>query len=129
MPTRYFYWKVAFALLLWFGGLLPLSASPWAEVGDNQLRADIELLQSAGVIEEITIQWPIPWESLRGDLSRANLIKQAANLKDVKFKLMLPGVSANTSATDFYPIEQLQMMRLKGEQWELFGPVINARSN
>ena len=63
------------------------------------------------------------------DLSRANLIKQAANLKDVKFKLMLPGVSANTSATDFYPIEQLQMMRLKGEQWELFGPVINARSN
>lgn len=77
MPTRYFYWKVAFALLLWFGGLLPLSASPWAEVGDNQLRADIELLQSAGVIEEITIQWPIPWESLRGDLSRANLAGQS----------------------------------------------------
>jgi branched-chain amino acid transport system substrate-binding protein len=38
---------------------------------------------------------------------------------------MLPGVKLNTSATDFYPIEQLQMMRFKGDKWELFGPVIS----
>ena len=57
MRTRYFGWKAVLALLLWFGELLPLSASPWAEVGDNQLRADIELLQSAGVIQDITTQW------------------------------------------------------------------------
>jgi len=59
---------------VWFGGMLHWSASPWAEVGDqSKLRADIGLLQSAGVIEDITIQWPLPWESLRGDLSRINL--------------------------------------------------------
>ena len=60
------------------------------------------------------------------DLSRANVIRQAASLNKVPFKLMLPGIVANTTATDFYPIQQLQMMRLKGEQWELFGPVISS---
>jgi branched-chain amino acid transport system substrate-binding protein len=37
---------------------------------------------------------------------------------------LLPGVTISTSATDFYPIEQLQMQRFKGEKWELFGPII-----
>jgi len=81
MRTRYFGWKVALALVLWFWGLLPLSASPWAEVGDNQLRADIELLQSAGVIEDITTQWPLPWSSLLGDLSQADLDRQPVYIR------------------------------------------------
>jgi hypothetical protein len=81
MQTRYFGWKVALALLLCFGELPPLSASPWAEAGDNQLRADIELLQSAGVIEDITTQWPLPWASLEGDLSGANLASQPAQIQ------------------------------------------------
>jgi branched-chain amino acid transport system substrate-binding protein len=57
-------------------------------------------------------------------LTRENIIKQAANLKDFVPDTLLPGVKVNTSATDFYPIEQLQMMRFKGEKWELFGPTI-----
>src|SRR5258705_13427430 len=59
------------------------------------------------------------------DLTRANVMKQAANLKNFEPAGLLPGIKINTSATDFYPIEQLQMMRFKGESWELFGPVIN----
>jgi branched-chain amino acid transport system substrate-binding protein len=59
------------------------------------------------------------------DLTRANVMKQASNLKDFEPAGLLPGIKINTSATDFYPIEQLQMMRFKGENWELFGPIIN----
>jgi branched-chain amino acid transport system substrate-binding protein len=58
------------------------------------------------------------------DLTRANIMKQAANLKDFTPDTLLPGVRINTSATDFAPIEQLQMMRFKGEKWEMFGDVI-----
>jgi Capsule assembly protein Wzi len=73
MRTRYSGCKVALALLLCLGDLLPASASPWAEVGDNQLRSDVDLLQSAGVIQDITTQWPLPWASLQGDLSGVDL--------------------------------------------------------
>jgi len=72
MRTRFSGWMVALALSLSFGGLLPASASPWAEVGDNQLRSDIELLQSAGVIRDVTIHWPLPWKSILADLSRVD---------------------------------------------------------
>ena len=59
------------------------------------------------------------------NLTRENIMKQAANLKDFTPDTLLPGVKINTSATDFYPIEQLQMMQFKGEKWDLFGPVIS----
>ena len=59
------------------------------------------------------------------DLTRANVMKQAASLKDFTTDTLLPGVTINTSATDFAPIEQLQMMRFKGEQWQLFGDIIS----
>jgi branched-chain amino acid transport system substrate-binding protein len=59
------------------------------------------------------------------DLTRANIMKQAASLKDFEPGLLLPGVKINTSKTDFYPIEQLQLERFKGDTWELFGPVIS----
>ena len=59
------------------------------------------------------------------DLTRENVMKQAANLKDVELDMLLPGIKINTSATDFFPIEQMQMMRFNGERWELFGPVLN----
>ncbi|QQN65127.1 ABC transporter substrate-binding protein [Bradyrhizobium diazoefficiens] len=59
------------------------------------------------------------------DLTRANLMKQAASLKDFVPDTMLPGVKLNTSATDFAPIAQLQMQRFKGERWELFGEIIS----
>jgi branched-chain amino acid transport system substrate-binding protein len=59
------------------------------------------------------------------DLTHANVMKQAASLKDFAPDTLLPGVTINTSATDFAPIDQLQMMKFKGEQWELFGDIIS----
>src|SRR5258705_709008 len=59
------------------------------------------------------------------DLTRANVMKQAASLKDFGPDTLLPGVKINTSDTDFAPIEQLQMMRFKGEKWDLFGDIIS----
>jgi len=58
------------------------------------------------------------------DLTRANVMKQAASLKDFEPDTLLPGIKINTSPTDFAPIEQLQMMRFKGEKWDLFGDII-----
>jgi branched-chain amino acid transport system substrate-binding protein len=60
------------------------------------------------------------------DLTRENVMKQAANLKDFRTEVLLPGIAINTSPTDFAPISQLQLMRFKGERWELFGDVISA---
>ena len=59
------------------------------------------------------------------DLTRTNVMKQAASLKDFAPETLLPGIKINTSATNFAPIVQLQMMRFKGEKWELFGDVIS----
>jgi branched-chain amino acid transport system substrate-binding protein len=59
------------------------------------------------------------------DLTRANLMKQAASLKDFVPDTLLPGVKINTGPTDFAPISQLQMQRFKGEKWELFGEIIS----
>src|ERR1700680_1496363 len=58
------------------------------------------------------------------DLTRANIMKQAASLKDFEPDTLLPGIKINTSPTDFAPIKQLQMMRFKGEKWDLFGSII-----
>ena len=59
------------------------------------------------------------------DLTRANVMKQAASLRDFEPDTLLPGIKISTSATDFAPIKQLQMMRFKGETWELFGGVMS----
>lgn len=59
------------------------------------------------------------------DLTRANVMKQAASMKDVELGLLLPGIKVNTSATDFYPLEELRMMRFQGDRWQLFGPVVS----
>ena len=58
------------------------------------------------------------------DLTHENLMKQAANLKGLQLDGVLPGVTVNTSATDFSPIDQFQMMSFKGERWQRFGEVI-----
>ncbi len=60
------------------------------------------------------------------DLTRENVMRQAANLKDYRTDVLLPGIKINTSPTDFAPISSLQLMRFKGERWNLFGDVINA---
>src|SRR6516165_1183128 len=58
------------------------------------------------------------------DLTRANVMKQAASLKDFEPDTLLPGIKIDTTPTDYAPIKQLQMMRVKGEKWELFGDII-----
>jgi branched-chain amino acid transport system substrate-binding protein len=62
------------------------------------------------------------------DLTRENVMKQAASLKDFAPDTVLPGVKLNTSATDYAPIEQLKMMQFKGGKWELFGDIISAEA-
>ncbi|HXI05604.1 MAG: ABC transporter substrate-binding protein [Bradyrhizobium sp.] len=58
------------------------------------------------------------------NLTRENVMKQAASIKDLELGGLLPGVKVNTSATDFAPLSQLQLMKFKGETWELFGDVL-----
>ena len=60
------------------------------------------------------------------DLTRANVMKQAANIQNLELGGLLPGVKVNTSATDFAPLSQLQLMKFKGETWDRFGEIISA---
>ena len=59
------------------------------------------------------------------NLTRANLMKQAASMHDLVVPLLLPGIKINTSATDFYPIQSVQLARFDGETWKLFGDVLS----
>jgi ABC-type branched-subunit amino acid transport system substrate-binding protein len=58
------------------------------------------------------------------ELTRENVMKQAASLHDFTVPMLLPGITINTSPTDFAPIRQVQMGRFDGEHWELFGPLL-----
>ena len=59
------------------------------------------------------------------DLTRANIMKQAASLKDFVPSLVLPGIKVNTSATDFAPFQQEQMIRFDGKEWVRFGEIVS----
>ncbi len=59
------------------------------------------------------------------NLTRENVMRQAANLKNVDLGMLLPGITVNTSPTDYFPLEQLQMRRFNGEGWENFGPILS----
>ena len=59
------------------------------------------------------------------DLTRENLMKQAANIHDLKLPMLLPGIVVSISADDFAPIKQMQLMKFDGTTWKLFGPVIS----
>ena len=63
------------------------------------------------------------------NLTRENVMKQAANLKNIQQEMMLPGVLINTTATDFGPIQQEQLMKFEKDHWERFGPVYDARQH
>ena len=58
------------------------------------------------------------------DLTRENIMRQATNLKNFTGSLSLPGMTINTSPTDYRINKQMQMMKFNGERWELFGPII-----
>jgi branched-chain amino acid transport system substrate-binding protein len=59
------------------------------------------------------------------ELTRDNVMKQAANLNSLQLGMLLPGIAINTSPTDFAPIKQMQMEKFNGERWELFGPIFS----
>jgi branched-chain amino acid transport system substrate-binding protein len=60
------------------------------------------------------------------DLSRENIMRQAANVKNLELPLLLPGIKINTSPTDFAPIEQEQLAKFNGEKWDDFGELFDA---
>jgi branched-chain amino acid transport system substrate-binding protein len=63
------------------------------------------------------------------NLTRENLMKQAADIHDLKLPMLIPGITVSTSATDFAPIKQLELSKFNGKTFELFGDVISAVSN
>jgi len=93
----------------------------WYPVGDQEDAATVFGYGVAKGLEQVLRQC--------GDnLTRENIMKQAASL-DFEIGVYLPGTRIKTGPTDFAPIEQLQMMRFKGESWELFGPVMSGEKN
>jgi branched-chain amino acid transport system substrate-binding protein len=62
------------------------------------------------------------------DLTRENVMRQAASIKSLDLPMLLPGIKISTSPSDFYPLEQMQLSRFDGKRWVLFGDVINAES-
>ena len=62
------------------------------------------------------------------DLTRENIMKEAANLHDLALPMLLPGITINTSPTDFAPIKQIRMARFDGQRWQLFGPLISGQT-
>jgi branched-chain amino acid transport system substrate-binding protein len=93
----------------------------WYPEGDQQDAATVFAYGVARGLEQVLRQ-------CKDDLTRANVMKQAANL-NFKIGIFLPGTTIKTSPTDYAPLEQLQMMRFKGESWELFGPVMSGENS
>jgi len=62
-------------------------------------------------------------------LTHDNVMKQAASFKKLRVPLLLPGITVSTSATDFYPIQSVQLQRFKGETWDLFGDIMSAEGS
>lgn len=58
------------------------------------------------------------------ELTRENLLRQAANLKNLELPILIPGIRISTGPHDHSPIEQMQLQRFDGKQWVLFGDII-----
>ncbi len=93
----------------------------WYPEGDQEDAATVFAYGIAKGLEQVLRQ-------CGDDLTRENIMKQAANL-NFEIGIYLPGTKIKTSPTDFAPLEQLQMMRFKGESWELFGPIMSGEKN
>jgi branched-chain amino acid transport system substrate-binding protein len=59
------------------------------------------------------------------NLTRENVMKEAANLHDLELRLVLPGIKVNTGPTDYSPIKQFKLMKFDGERWQTFGDVLS----
>ncbi|GHD44523.1 branched-chain amino acid ABC transporter substrate-binding protein [Thalassobaculum fulvum] len=67
-------------------------------------------------------------EQCGDDLTRANVMKQAASLKGLELGMLLPGIKVTTGPNDFFPIEQMQLAKFNGKSWELFGEIISGEA-
>ena len=63
------------------------------------------------------------------DLTRENIMRQAANYQKWKLPMAIPGITISTSPTDYYPIQSVKLARFKGDTWELFGDVMSAEGS
>jgi branched-chain amino acid transport system substrate-binding protein len=93
----------------------------WYPEGDREDAATVFAYGIAKGLEQVL-------KPCKDDLTRENIMKQAASL-NFEIGIYLPGTKIKTSPTDFAPLEQLQMMRFKGESWELFGPLMSGEKN
>ena len=82
--------------------------------------------QSNGYAYNVAILMTHVLKQCGNDLSRENIMRQAASIKDLELPLLIPGIKVNTSATDFAPIEQEQLARFDGEKWAEFGEIFDA---
>jgi ABC-type branched-subunit amino acid transport system substrate-binding protein len=83
-------------------------------------------LTDAGTVFGYGVSYSL-WQVLKQcgtDFSRANIMKQAASLKDLDVPVLLPGIKVNTSPTNFHPIRQMQLQKWEGKSWKLFGSVL-----
>lgn len=89
--------------------------------GDKTSQFNVYGYAAAHMLEQVLQQ--------AGDnLTRENIMKEAANIKDFHIPMSLPGILVNTGPDDFFPIEQMQMVRFEGERWVRFGPLLSAKS-
>jgi ABC-type branched-subunit amino acid transport system substrate-binding protein len=106
-------WKDDPAMLEWRGFM-----GRYYKEGDPKDASNLYAYITAKTMEQILRQ-------CGNDLTRENVMKQAANLKNVKNPLLLPGMSINTGPNDFFPIEQAQLSKFTGTQWQGFGEVLS----
>jgi branched-chain amino acid transport system substrate-binding protein len=82
--------------------------------------------QANGYAYNVAILMTQALKQCGNDLSRENIMRQAANIKNLDLPLLLPGIKVNTSPTDFAPIEQEQLAKFDGERWVTFGDIFDA---
>jgi ABC-type branched-subunit amino acid transport system substrate-binding protein len=109
-------WKNDFAISEWRAFM-----TKWYPEGDQDDASTVFAYGVAKGLEQVLRQ-------CGDDLTRENVMRQAANL-NFEIGIYLPGTRIKTSPTDFAPLEQLQMMRFKGESWERFGPVLSGEKS
>jgi hypothetical protein len=97
--------KPTLTAILLVAGTISALASPWAEVGDNQLRSDLEYLGATGAIDDVSTHWPLPWNAVTDSLGQGDLAALPLNARDAARRVMAnartanaPGVSASLSA-------------------------------
>jgi Capsule assembly protein Wzi len=76
-------------IVLWLALSPPVAASPWAEVGDDALRSDIQILAAAGVLDNLTSHWPLPWTAIAHQLETASLTGQSAIVREAADRVLV----------------------------------------